>query len=644
VDLGEALVWRIWLLADPVPTDDLYEPFLDSAPPDMWPDAEPAAESVSTARDQIATGPNSLADMVVGGAGGLDCVEPDLAVAAMVRGVAGPYEQTDADVDRMFTRAIAWRDCPVGRDRMVEINQLALAYFRSHFPASWGQAYLVGRFGLDLTDDPRFRPGQAPVGWTGLVDHLRSHGVTGQEMIAAGVATVASTGRLIDRFRDRVVFPIIHNQEILGFVSRRHPDRADADRGGPKYLNTADTPLFHKGAQLFGAVEEHLSAGGVPVIVEGPMDAIAVTLASGGRYIGVAALGTSLTDEQAGQLARIGANPIVATDADIAGRVAAERDFWILAVHRLDPRYAQLPEGSDPADLLTRHGPAALTAVLEQAQPQGDQLISERLTNLPQHQAHLEATRILAAQPPGRWDEGSSIISSRVNAPLHAVRQTLLTHVKDWNTDPRQATTKPLQGVNDVMRRLTGALQLGPKQRWAVLAGQLDQRLLRQGDWPALAQLMQMIHDQGHDVAAITRSLLTTAPLNDLPAQDLGYRLVAHLDLGVDPHPSPFDTATAKATTRPESHRKAFASRVAMTHAPSVTNRVTSPLATAVRHHKDQHKRGTLAGCRRCRECSPPLLALPPTDICWFVSRQVTIKTRYHLAVTQDEKDEMIRA
>jgi DNA primase len=109
-------------------------------------------------------------------------------------------------------------------------------------------------------------------------------------MIAAGVATVASTGRLIDKFRDRVVFPIIHNQEILGFVGRRHPDRTDTDRGGPKYLNTADTALFHKGAQLFGAVEEHLTAGGVPVIVEGPMDTIAVTVASGGRYIGVAPL------------------------------------------------------------------------------------------------------------------------------------------------------------------------------------------------------------------------------------------------------------------------------------------------------------------------------------------------------------------
>ena len=379
----------------------------------------------------------------------------------------------------------------------------------------------------------RFRPGQAPAGWTGLVNHLRSRGVTGEEMTAAGVATVASTGRLIDRFRDRVMFPIIHNGEILGFVGRRHPDLTDTDRGGPKYLNTADTPLFHKGAQLFGANEVDIAAGGVPVIVEGPMDAIAVTLAGGGRYIGVAPLGTSLTDEQASQLAAIGRNPIVATDADIAGRVAAERDFWILTPYRLDPRYALLPEGSDPADLLALNGPAALTAVLDQARPLGERLIEERLTSLPPDQARLEAARVVAARPPGCWDQGSNTISSRLNLPLPAVRQTLLAHVKEWNSDPRRAATKPLQGVNEVKKRLAEAAPIRPEQRWAALASQLDQRLLRQGDWPALAQLMQRIDDQGHDVAALTRAV-TRTPLNDLPAQDLRYRLAAHLDLGDD--------------------------------------------------------------------------------------------------------------
>jgi DNA primase catalytic core len=450
---------------------------------------------------------------------------------------------------------------------MIKINQMALAYFRSQFPSSWGHQYLADRFGQDLTEDVRFRPGQAPAGWTGLVNHLRSRGVTSDEMTAAGVATVARTGRLIDRFRDRVIFPIIHNGEILGFVGRRHPDLSDTDRGGPRYLNTADTPLFHKGAQLFGTNEVNVAAGGVPVIVEGPMDAIAVTLASGGRYIGVAPLGTSLTDEQVSQLARLGKNPIVATDADTAGRVAAERDFWILAPYRLDPRFAPLPDGSDPADLLALNGPAALSAALDRARPLGDELINERLTSLPSDQARNEAARVLAARPPACWDQGSNTISSRLNLPLPAVRQTLLAHVKDWNNDPRRAATKPLHGVNDVKKQLAEAAPIGPEQRWAGLAGQLDQRLLRQGDWPALAQLMQKIHDQGRDVVALTRAV-TRTPLNDLPAQDLRYRLAAHLDLGDYLQRPPVYTSTAKTTARPGPHREAVASIPATTRTP----------------------------------------------------------------------------
>jgi DNA primase catalytic core len=496
-----------------------------------------------------------------------DWVEPDLAVAALVRGVAGPPEQTDADVNRMFARAMAWQECSISRERMIEINQIALSYFRSQFPSSWGQPYLADRFGQDLTDDLRFQPGQAPAGWTGLVNHLRSRGLTGEEMTAAGVATVASTGRLIDRFRDRVIFPIIHNGEILGFVGRRHPDLSDTDRGGPKYLNTADTPLFHKGAQLFGANEVDIAAGGIPVIVEGPMDAIAVTLAGGGRYIGVAPLGTSLTDEQASQLARIGKNPIVATDADTAGRVAAERDFWLLTPHCLDPQYAPLPDGSDPADLLALNCPAALTTVLDQARPLGERLIEERLTSLPPDQARLEATRVVAARPPEWWDQASTTISSRLNVPLPAVRRILLAHVKDWNIDPRRAAANPLQAVNDVKKRLTETPPIRPEQRWAALAGQLDQRLLRQGDWPALAQIMQRIDDQGHDVAALTRAV-TRTPLNDLPAQDLRYRLAAHLDLGDHLERPPVHTSTNKIPTRPRPHREAAASVRATTRTP----------------------------------------------------------------------------
>ena len=135
-----------------------------------------------------------------------------------------------------------------------------------------------------------------------------------------------------------------------------------------------------------------------------------------GGTSGFAPLGTSLTDEQAHQLARIGAQPIVATDADLAGRIAAERDSWMLSWYRLDPLYARLPDGTDPADLLAIAGPTALTDALARAQPLAEQLIDERLKNLPPTHAVLEAARVVAARPSRHWNQDSTAISSRLGA------------------------------------------------------------------------------------------------------------------------------------------------------------------------------------------------------------------------------------
>ncbi len=88
------------------------------------------------------------------------------------------------------------------------------------------------------------------------------------------------------------------------------------------------------------------------------MDTVSVTIASAGLYPGVAPLGTSLTDDLAAQLAAVGRDPTVATDADLAGQVAAGRDFWMLTPHGMDPGYARFPDGLDPTELLAQRGPA----------------------------------------------------------------------------------------------------------------------------------------------------------------------------------------------------------------------------------------------------------------------------------------------
>jgi DNA primase catalytic core len=559
-----AMVWRMSVLMDPVPDEERYEPSLDERPEDMWEGVVPPEYAAGFAEWDLSAGharTHHSAD-VVDGSPATD-VDPDveevvgvesgLTMAAMLRDVLGRPEQSDADVDRMLARAREWDHCPISRERLLQINDLSLRFFQDQFPDSWGRTYLAERFGTDLLDHQHFRPGHAPAGWTGLVSHLRGHGVTDEEMLATGVATTASTGRLIDRFRDRVVFPIVHDGEVLGFVGRRHPDLTDADKGGPKYLNTADTPLFHKGAQLFGAIEQHLAAGAVPVIVEGPMDAIAVTIATEGSHVGVAPLGTSLTNEQAAQLGRLGVNPIVATDADLAGQVAAERDFWMLAPYGLDPDYAQFPEGLDPADMLELRGPSELREALVGARPLAEVLVEERLTNLPPAQAIPEAAQIVAARPSARWADNTNRISSRLQASMATVQRDLHTAVAEWNRDPRNAAQKPLQNLTEVRGRLDAAATRPPQERWAPLADELDPRLVRQGDWPALAAMMQDAHSQGHDVATATRTLVAEEPLGELPAQDLRYRLMARLDVDIDDSPlrsRPADSSTSAAQER----------------------------------------------------------------------------------------------
>ena len=458
VDDCLALVWRISTLTDPPRAfEDEPEPPhpADEPPADLWHGAQPANPTLiadpaehdePVAVDPLDAKPwDTDEDDLDGGAG--------LALQAMIRDTMGLPEPTDQDIRRMFERADAWRDCPSTPERLAEINRLTATFYQDRLPGSWAQPYLESRFGVDLTGHPELQPGYAPAGWNSLVGHLHRLGVTDEEMLAVGAATRASTGRLIDRFRDRAVFPIRHDGVILGFVGRRHPDRTDDDKAGPKYLNTGDTPLFHKGDHLY--TSGPLVPGITPVIVEGPMDAIAVTLATGGEFVGVAPLGTSLTNEQAVQLRQLGhRTPLVATDADLAGRVAAERDYWILSPYGHDPRYAALPNGTDPADLLASGRADVLTAVLESAAPLARRLIDERCSHLPVSEAALDALRVIAAQPSQQWERGLQDLADRLAISDCVLRGTLTDLVTTWNDQPNASAQVALRGLGDVKNRL----------------------------------------------------------------------------------------------------------------------------------------------------------------------------------------------
>lgn len=456
LDRCQAWVWRLSLLTDRTAPTELIQ--TDEPPADLWDGYAPTDHELVHATNEVL--PPADAEPREAHEDVELTAEAALAIEAMIRDHLGVPEPTDADIRRMQDRANAWHDCPATPERLAHINELATRYYEQCFTDSWARPYLIERFHQDLAGSS-FRPGYAPDGWTGLVAHLRRQGITDDEMLAAGVAATASTGRLIDRFRDRVVFPITHQGQILGFVGRRNPAYTDDEQRGPKYLNTPDTPLFHKGAQLFVAGDP--ASGATPVLVEGPMDAIAVTLATRGSAVGLASLGTSLTDEQAIQLPKLGRTLVIATDPDLAGRVAAERDYWLLTPYTIEPLHACLPAGSDPADLVSEGASDQLVAAIEAARPLADALVGSLLNDGSSPMDTLDALLVVGSRPPARWSANVEQIAANSGIPVALLRSALIPVVQAWNLDPRRAAREAVGRTIDrrVRIRTRTANELG---------------------------------------------------------------------------------------------------------------------------------------------------------------------------------------
>jgi hypothetical protein len=420
------MAWRIAMITDSLPPDTEWEPDEDPTPHDLHDGYEPPETPVPAG--DLATVPAEPAPDEVDE---FDDPRYNLAYLAMVREaiLATPPEPTDADIERMMRHADAWRDCPATRERLVHINEMAADFYERCYPDSWARGYLHERFG-DVDDQlAAFRPGYAPDAWTSLTNHLHHHGVTDEELLAAGLSTTARTGRLIDRFRDRVVFPIVHEGEVLGFVGRRNPTQ-DNDKQIP-YLNTPETPLFHKGDQLYTSTHG-ITDGMTPVIVEGPMDTIAVSLCGDPSKTGAAPLGTALTEQHVRQLHDHGINPIIATDNDRAGQAAADGAYWRLTRHGLHPLRAAFPPGVDPAG----SRPADLLRALSTARPLADALLEELEGRAPQCDVLARAVRIIGAMPSDQWEPRIQALADRLAVPHYLARHLLARVVTAWHAQP----------------------------------------------------------------------------------------------------------------------------------------------------------------------------------------------------------------
>lgn len=208
-----------------------------------------------------------------------------------------------------------------------------------------------------------YRLGFAP-GRGALVAHLSKRGFTAQEMIDANVALRRDRGGLADRFFDRVIFPIFDEQgRCIAFGGRI------MGTGEPKYLNTAETPLFHKKRNLYGFnwAKEHIVAQAEAIVVEGYTDAIACYEAGIGNV--VATLGTALTEHHVKTLTRFAKRIVYLFDGDAAGQKAAERAIQFIERDAMDLRCVVLPQGQDPMEYITAEGGDALRARIAEAEP-----------------------------------------------------------------------------------------------------------------------------------------------------------------------------------------------------------------------------------------------------------------------------------
>ncbi len=257
------------------------------------------------------------------------------------------------------------------RTQLAEVMEEAVRHFRLQLKTAGGAAardYLAGR-GLDGAALDRWDIGFAPDARQGLWAHLAAKGIAPELVIAAGLAAEPEGGGTpYDRFRDRIIFPI---RDARGRAIALG-GRAMSAQARAKYLNSPETELFDKGRTLFNQQRARAAAGkGQPLIVaEGYMDVIA--LAEAGFEASVAPLGTAITEHQLQLLWRIHPEPVIALDGDSAGLRAAMR-LVDLALPLIEAgkslRFALMPEGLDPDDLIRARGAAAMQRQIDAAIP-----------------------------------------------------------------------------------------------------------------------------------------------------------------------------------------------------------------------------------------------------------------------------------
>ncbi len=251
------------------------------------------------------------------------------------------------------------------KDTIYEINRETARFFHEHLMSpegKWALDYLRGR-GLTMSTIRHFGLGAAPDSWDALINHLKDKGFSISDMVRANVVGKSQRGSYYDRFRKRVMFPIINLRgKVIAFSGRAMPGE---DKQGGKYVNTADTPVYKKSENLFGMNFAKNHCDERIILVEGNMDVI--SLHQAGFENAVAALGTSFTPEQANIISRYTNEIVLTLDADAAGQKAVRRAGEILKNTGLKVRVIVIPDAKDPDEYIKKFGKERFSGLLEGA-------------------------------------------------------------------------------------------------------------------------------------------------------------------------------------------------------------------------------------------------------------------------------------
>ena len=250
------------------------------------------------------------------------------------------------------------------RERLLALNKEAARYFHSVLHSPAGQAgveYLFGKRRLSKATVTRFGLGMAPEGWDKLITAMAAKGYEKGELLEAGLVVRSKEGRVYDRFRNRVMFPIIDLRgDVIGFGGRVLDDST------PKYLNSPDTPVFNKGRNLFALNIAKKTRLGRIILTEGYMDTL--SLHQAGFDCAVASLGTALTADHAQLLARYTKEVVIAYDGDGAGVSAAQRAIGLLEKTGMKVRVLRMKGAKDPDEFIGKYGPEAFAKLLDQSE------------------------------------------------------------------------------------------------------------------------------------------------------------------------------------------------------------------------------------------------------------------------------------